>query len=173
MKRIASMLLLAFSAAASAQPPASAGDQQIVSYSITLLKDGKPAFQRFATWELGRPQVWSSSTPDMTEKTDCAWSGHAGDANWEGSVARDAVHKFDAMILPTAGDAGAINTFLDASVGYGNMDKTATVSGCVVHTGVDHTDDVVDNALMHAGDSRSFNLGNGRTLVLKLDRVSS
>jgi hypothetical protein len=134
-----------------------------VAYLVEVMHDGQVVRTQSVLTVVGSPNT--AKFGNGAGEAKCIGAGALGQR-----YALEAAlgNEFLLTVLPAKEEAGTITTVVQASDRRAALRAATIDEGCVVPTGRVESNSVFDVAEMHKGDKRTFNLGDGTTLVLKL-----
>ena len=138
-------------------------DSKDVSYQVTFSRDNKILKQETLVTKLGSPV--SSSLVVTRDSTVCKFKDQTGaPVDSQYSMNDETVMS----LVPSALKAGRIETIIDARISRATPKDSGQSGDCMVATGQTRSISVVDFVAMHETDTRTYNLGDGTVMVVKL-----
>lgn len=134
-----------------------------IAYRVEELRDGQVVRSQSVFTVVG-----SSTTAKFTNGAGEAKCTGAGALGERYTLQAALGNEFLLTVLPAKEEAGTITMVVQVSDRRAVLSAATIDQGCVVPTGRVESNSVFDVAEMHKGDKRTFNLGDGTTLVLKL-----
>ena len=138
-------------------------DSQSVTYEVTFSRDNTVLKQETLVTRIGSPV--SSSIVSTRDSTTCHFKDQAGaPVDSQYSMNDETVMS----LVPSADKAGRIQTIIDARISRATPKDSGQSGDCTVATGQSRSISVVDFVAMHETDTRTYNLGDGTVMVVKL-----
>jgi len=168
-----------FAAAPAAPPPMNMGNMPTetshdsskpavsndITYDITFSRDNAVLKQETLSTKVGVAVASSIIVP--RDSTNCTFKDASGaPVNIQYSLNDETVM----TAVPSALKDGRIETIIDARISRASPKDSVKSGECAVVTGQARSISVVDFVKMHQGDSRTYNLGDGTVMVLKLTK---
>ncbi|MGF6440570.1 hypothetical protein [Paraburkholderia youngii] len=170
MKKLARAFLLP--AVLLAHTPAFAAESspptQQVRFSMTVMDGGKWVMTRDVVGQTNAGLTWQEATNEA-DATACKFHNKMADTSFESHLKLG--DSLTVMLFPIAVEDGRVDALISATVGHGEKSGTATVGGCVFAKGVAHEDSITDEAALTIGESKAIDLGAGKTLVIKREKI--
>ena len=177
IKKVAVLLALAATAAHALAdtanedqggPPVAGKIPKTVTYRVEVSRDGQVVRSQTVFSVIGSPNT--AIFGNGAGEAKCIGAGALGQRYALQATLGDG---FQLTVLPAKEEAGTITTVVQASDRRATLSAATIDEGCVVPTGRVESSSVFDVAEMHKGDKRTFNLGDGTKLVLKLTGIES
>lgn len=134
-----------------------------VTYEVTFSRDDKVLKQETLVTKIGVPV--SSALVVTRDSTVCNFKDQPGvPANSQYSMNDETAMS----LVPSALKDGRIQTIIDARISRATPKDNGQSGDCTVATGQSRSISVVDFVAMHETDTRTYNLGDGTVMVVKL-----